>query len=129
MKVTKFNPNNGDIKPQHRKEKGFYKQISLINSKFKTVITARFYATKNDVYCCIWLQDSKNQIYRGGSSRAGGGGGYDLMSQAGAFALNELGFEFDEGIAGVGQTQFESALIAISRYLKLGKTCIIIAQA
>ena len=106
-----------NIKTSHRKEKHFFKQLTLchiVGGEIKEVAQLRFYQPKYDVYACFWI----NSKGASGSGRAGGGGSCKQSASA-AYAINVAGIELSEPIDGKGLQAVESALLAIGEAMGL----------
>ena len=105
------------LNPSHRKEKGFYRQISIIcaNSGAEAV-TARFYWPSNDgggrCYSCVWIY-GKEAL--GAGSGYAGGYGYHKESAALLAALNSAQAYVDTDIRGRGEGAMREALLATAR--------------
>lgn len=138
MRVTNIDPVNtleqGDKSTilKNRKEKHFYKQLSLVGVTAEGAVCepvqARFYFNQNGsgmnpVYCCLWLHSK--ELHTSGGGRAGGCG-YCKESAALADALQAAGIELDENIAGTGQT--EEALKAVGEFLNVKNPVILRAH-
>lgn len=82
------------------------------------LVTIRWYmgrsSTASIVYCTVWVRGGG--VYVSGSGKAGGGG-YCKRSASFYYALRNAGVSCDEEIAGVGNSQIESACKAIARLI------------
>ena len=128
MEVLKFEPRESSKNIAHyRRENSFYAQWSLMDSDGRDVVTARFYGSGSVVYCVVWVS-----LWRHGFPAAGetgscrgcgkaGGGGYHKQSAAMADALEDAGFRFSDGIAGVGETAMRAALESIARHAGISR--------
>ena len=102
---------------KYRKEKGFYRQITMIDSRDgSAIVTARFYWPGRDgasrCYACIWINGDSVYGHAGGYA---GGYGYHKESAALSDAIGRAGVTLTEGIAGRGDSAMRDALQAIAR--------------
>lgn len=106
----------------HRKEKGFFRQYSLIvqfNREPIRIARVCFYSTGSKVYCCLWIfakgkdipGSESGNVYLSGSGSAGGGG-YCKNSAAMAEAVEKAGVTLPFNLSGSGMV--EEALDAIA---------------
>lgn len=122
MKITSFTPEK-NLQANHRKEKIFYKEISVIALKDDELInpvTLRFYggSTKN---ACLWI-DNLNCNGSGTAKR------YD-ESTAAARAIKSAGIELSEDIHGRGEAHIKEAIKALATHLGYKQFYIHIAHA
>lgn len=120
---------NGDAVLKARKEKGFYRQASVIDSRDGTpVVTARWYWPGRDgtsrCYCCVWIHGYRRYSCRHDGSGGGyaGGGGYHKPSAALAAALAAAGVELSDPIDGRGESAEDAALIAVAKSVVIGNS-------
>jgi hypothetical protein len=116
--------NNWDSIPPARKEKGFFRQAAVIDSKDGTpLVTARWYHPGRDgasnCYCCVWVRrfDRPAGVYdlNGCGGGKAGGYGYHKPSAALAAALAAAGVKLSDPIDGLGESAEDAALLAIAR--------------
>ena len=131
MKIKAINPVDAINAKAHRKEKGFYQELSVVavyKGQFITPITVRFYTTGQLVYCCLWVHDRIHNVYASGSDRAGGYG-YHKASTALGEAMRKAGIELSESISGRGQSAMMDAIGALTKKLGFRKYMINNAHA
>lgn len=116
---------DGEI-AKNRKEKNFYKQISIVDRNLKEIIVARFYSTQSTTYCCLWVR--KSGLYLSGGGKTSGWG-YHRGSEALQNAINDAGIILNKNIGGRGEIAMENALKAIALKLGSKKNLIINAAA
>lgn len=99
---------------KYRKERGFYRQISILDpSDGSDIITARFYWPGESVcYCCAWVHG--DSVHGSGAGNAGGYG-YHKESAALEYALRDAGIALSEDIDGRGDTAMHDALESVAR--------------
>lgn len=109
----------------NRKEKGFYKQLTLVvveprqlasDKPLRELATVRLYSTNSRNYACVWIGDSKNNVYLSAGAFAGGYG-YHRESAAMSYALDYCGVTLSQDIGGRGDQSMTGALIAIGEAL------------
>jgi hypothetical protein len=105
-----------NINSAHRKESGFYRQLSALDPRDgSAIVTARFYWPGRDgasnCYCCVWIHGDK--MHGAGSGKAGGYG-YHKESAALLSALNAAGAYVSEDIGGRGDRAMRDALTALA---------------
>lgn len=101
----------------YRKEKGFYRQISIICPRDgSSIVTARFYWPGRDgasnCYACVWIWGGDSHGHGGGKA---GGYGYHKESAALESALHNAGVYLSENIGGRGDSAIRDALTAVAR--------------
>ena len=127
MKTIKITPKE-ELNINHRKEKHFMEEYTLITSDLRTPIILRIYGTNAMNYACVWILDNKKNIYCNGSGSAGGYG-YHRPSAAVSEALTKAGIELSCRISGRGDTAIENAIKSIGTKLGYKKTLIHKAHA
>jgi hypothetical protein len=100
-----------------RKEKGFYRQIAIVDSRDgSTIVSARFYWPGRDgasnCYACVWIHGDESHGSGGGKA---GGYGYHKESAALQVALDRAGVVLDEAIDGRGDQAMFDALESVAR--------------
>lgn len=121
--VMDFTPHKSDEIHKHRKESSFRRQLTLLDLEDgEEVATVRFYGKGERAYCCAWF--SRSADYARGSAWAGGYG-YHKDSAAMQGALNVAGWKFADAFDGVGETGENEALMAIARWLDVGRPQIV----
>jgi hypothetical protein len=123
MKVDVSGLKEHDKISSYRKEKGFYRQIAMVDSRDGSVIvTARFYWPGRDgggtCYACVWI--SGDSVWGRGGGKAGGYG-YHKESAALEEALGRAGVKLSEGIGGRGDQAMFTALESLARAMIKGK--------
>lgn len=122
-KITK-QTHDGKIK-QHRKENYLSSErVVLVPEKrkeyiregntMKSAIIMRIYHTKSTAYACLWVNSNDTHISGGGKA---GGYGYHKASAAMQAALDDVGVQLSESIAGRGESAMIDALVATARAL------------
>lgn len=106
-----------------RKENGFYRQISMIDSRDgSAIVSARWYWPGRDgasnCYCCVWIDGDDAHGAGGGKA---GGYGYHKESAALLAALNDAQAYVSEDIGGRGDQAMFDALEAVARAVVKGK--------
>lgn len=112
---SKFNPND-------RKENNYLYEYAVIavmpDYTVQNPVICRIYGTSSHKrnYACVWTYDRRNGNYvsRVGSGWAGGYG-YHRPSAAAAEAFAHAGIDFDEDIAGRGDSAIREACLAVAR--------------
>lgn len=114
MKANIQNIRESDRISTYRKERGFYRQISILDpADGSDIITARFYWPGESIcYCCIWVYG--NSVHGSGAGRAGGYG-YHKKSAALSEAIADSGIKLSDAIGGRGDSAMYAALDAIAR--------------
>lgn len=79
---------------QNRRDKGFYKQYTVVTKDFKELIVIRCYAAKMTNYACVWIRDGVSQTYISGGGKSTGCG-FDRESDAIGNALHDAGVRFN----------------------------------
>lgn len=79
------------------------------------LITIRWYSTKTYIKCCMWISDSRNNIWICGAGKAGGYG-YHKGSVAYSDALSSMGID-NKDVSGVGNTAIEESLFMMAEKL------------
>ena len=107
----------------YRKEKGFYRQVAMIDSRDGSeIVMARFYWPGRDggasCYACVWIRGDES-FGRGGGKA--GGYGYHKESAALEEALKRAGVKLSEDIGGRGDQAMFDALESVSRAVIRGK--------
>jgi len=100
-----------------RKEKGFYRQISIMCVSDGAVpVIARFYWPGRDgasnCYACAWIRGDDAFGHGGGKA---GGYGYHKESAALSDALDSAGVTLPDPIDGRGGMAMREALLAVAR--------------
>ena len=109
QKVTAFEPKCPDNIHLFRKEKHFYRQVSIINlDTAEEVLIYREYRTNAVSYSCLWVDTPAGADPCRGGGKAGGWG-YHRPSAAAQEAFTAAGFTFAELIAGIGDAAVEKA--------------------
>jgi len=107
-KILGFNPPTKDgFNSNHRKERYFWRQYSVISSELKEIVCVRFYQTNARLYCCFWINE-----------KGINGTGYCLnFNRISAFAdaLSNAGFILDN-FSIIGGGSFESLLDAVVKF-------------
>lgn len=111
-KVVSFTEKSNGFNRNHRKENHFYKEYLVISPDLKQVISCRMYGTGKMNYCALWVYGNK---YASGTGSAGGYG-YHMESAACSEAIRNTGYKMESNISGVGESDIESALLAIAEY-------------
>ena len=114
---------DSDNVAKYRKEKGFYRQISMIDSRDgSAIVQARWYWPGRDgastCYCCVWIHGDDSHGRGGGRA---GGYGYHKESAALLAALNDAGAYVSEDIGGRGDQAMFEALEVLARSVIKGK--------
>lgn len=117
MKANVSKIHDSDRIAMHRKENGFYRQISILDRDTgHSIVTARFYWPGRDgasnCYACVWVHGD-NCHGRGGSKA--GGYGYHKESAAISEALHDAGITFNEPFDGHGDSAMYDALESVAR--------------
>jgi hypothetical protein len=117
MKASFTTLNDSNKIAAHRKEKGFYKETSILDPRDgSAVVIARWYWPGRDgasnCYCCIWIYG--DTVHGRGAGKAGGYG-YHKESAALAYALDDAGIALTEDIGGRGDSATRDALEAVAR--------------
>lgn len=118
MKILEITPKEG-LNINHRKEKNFMHSYILViceDNKMKEIAEMRIYGTNAMNYACLWVHDSKNDIYCNGSGRAGGYG-YHRPSAAASDAFLKAGIKLSESISGRGGQMIGISLNALAKHL------------
>ncbi len=123
MKIDIKNLTDSSNVAKYRKEKGFYRQISMIDSRDgSAIVQARWYWPGRDgasnCYCCVWIHGDDSHGRGGGKA---GGYGYHKESSALQEALNAAGVSMSEGIDGRGDQAMFAALESVARAVVKGK--------
>ena len=123
MKIDIKNLTDSGNVAKYRKEKGFYRQISMVDSRDGTqIVQARFYWPGRDgasnCYCCVWIHG--DDLHGSGGGKAGGYG-YHKESAALEEALSAAGIRMSEGIGGRGDQAMLEALEVLARAVIKGK--------
>ena len=122
---------------KYRKEKGFFRQESLVvmhNREPVNLAAVRWYSTGATVYCCVWIHakgpnipgDGFVNVYLSGSGKADGYG-YCKQSAAMAEALESAGINLPFSLHGTGM--FNEALDEIAAGCGFKKCWIVSAHA
>jgi hypothetical protein len=123
--VVAFNPQQSERIHSHRKEKSFWKQLSLVDlDEGREEVCVRWYGAGETSYCCVWANAHKAR----GAGKAGGGG-YHKASASMQAAMNDAGFRFADAFDGRGNGAMEDALLAIARWLDIPRPLIVKAHA
>lgn len=133
QKVIAFAPKEDERNiSSFRRESSFWKETVLFDldgESPKEVVCARWYGAGETSYCVVWVRASNyGQKSARGYGKAGGYG-YEKSSASFAEALEKAGFEFAEGIAGVGETAIRRALAAIAEHFQIAKPFVHVAHA
>ena len=123
MKIDIKNLTDSGNVAKYRKEKGFYRQISMVDSRDGTqIVQARFYwpgrEGASNCYCCVWIHG--DDLHGSGGGKAGGYG-YHKESAALEEALSAAGIRMSEGIGGRGDQAMLEALEVLARAVIKGK--------
>jgi len=101
-----------------RKEKAFYRQVSLFSGK-KEVVTVRFYGSGSTCYCCVWVNFPHSGYPGEYPTQHPVGGGkcstfnQDKESEAFANACTMAGYSFSERIKGRGMRSGDTGMLAL----------------
>jgi hypothetical protein len=109
--------NQSDKIASHRKENGFYRQLTALDPKDGSpVVTARFYWPGRDgasnCYCCVWVYG--DDVHGSGAGKAGGYG-YHKESQALALAFDDAGLTLADDLAGRGSGAMRDAMKDVAK--------------
>lgn len=116
MKANITKLRRSDRVGMHRKEKGFCRQISILDpADGAAIVTARLYWPGRDggstCYACVWI--NARDAHGAGGGKAGGYG-YHKESAAIEAALTDAGVALSENIGGVGDSAVSAALEAVA---------------
>lgn len=110
----------GNIR-SNRKENHFREEYKVVAiTKDQTLlepISARFYATAQRWYCCVWIHESIKSVTHISGGGYAGGYGYHKASAALQDALQDAGIQLSESISGVGDSAIRQALLAVATAL------------
>lgn len=117
MKADVSKLHQADTIRQNRKEKGFYREISIIDPvDGSAIVAARLYWPGRDgasnCYACVWINGNSNHGAGGGKA---GGYGYHKESAAIQEALESAGVALSEDIGGRGDQAMFEALEAVAK--------------
>ena len=123
MKIDIKNLSDSSNVAKYRKAKGFYRQVSMIDSRDgSAIVQARWYWPGRDgasnCYCCVWIHG--DDLHGRGGGKAGGYG-YHKESAALQEALNAAGISMSEAIDGRGDQAMFTALESVARAVIQGK--------
>lgn len=122
--VIAFHPQQSERIRSHRKERSFWKQLSLIDmDEGKEAVCVRWYGAGETSYCCVWANGHNAR----GAGKAGGGG-YHKASASMAQAMNDAGFRFDQDFDGRGDSAMDEALLAIAASFDIKRPLIVRAH-
>lgn len=129
LKLKLLKPN---LKPIHRKEKGYYKELKLLyifNDSIYEAATIRLYRTLNKYYACFWLYNTHSTFEQRQCSGSGEAGGYGYCKESCAInnAIKYSGIILDSEVT--SQRQAEEALLAIGDALGVRGCYISISHA
>jgi hypothetical protein len=123
--VITFLPRESEKIRSHRKERSFWKQLSLIDlNTGREALCVRWYGAGEVSYCCVWA----NRQNARGAGKAGGGG-YHKASASFAYAMSDAGFTLAEDIDGRGDSAIDGALDAIAAAFEIKRHMIVRAHA
>lgn len=121
VKIMQSEPSTKIAK--YRKEKGYTAGHQIIvndHEGMRVIADVRFYFVGRDgmspLYCVVWVNDGKKDIYKSGAGKASGCG-YHKPSAALEDALNDAGIYTSEPISGVGGRAMIEALNALAEAL------------
>lgn len=112
---------------QNRKEKHFYQQFTGVTRDFRETVVLRLYGT-NKIYACLWVNDSRRNLYVMGGGNASGYG-YHKASAAAQEAFDDAGIKLALPIDGRGNDAIEPALKAVMAALGYEDFAILNAHA
>lgn len=102
---------------QNRKEKHFYGQYTVLDSKDgRELVTIRVYHTNSRAYAAVWVSGDDNLYVSGGGWA--GGYGYHRPSAAVDSALRDAGIKLDEAIDGRGDQAIRDAALAVAKAVR-----------